>query len=304
MVSHVVYPVTEEVRQYLFDPYDAERVQVLMETTHMEAIVSFRSAHDAIQARAAYHGRCILDACNVMNIYLVLPSALDNMPERTFKSDIANSSDDVHATTVFQPTACVPKTVATPHEPLLVLIDELFANAELHYMKPTTCAPDHPIKDTMDNIVARVPPTAEIIVVSFDAIPEQKKQENAGRRCCTMKWKSGVHVGHRAIHWPVRVLHDNMVRDAMVTHIGGCSLFSDIHMELAVPVGKDVTTNKTVHVVDNHMLKVLRAKDANEYDVVVSENSKKVSTVKLVGSANEKESISVVHNIELKKLLI
>jgi hypothetical protein len=75
-------------------------------------------------------------------------------------------------------------------------------------------------------------------------------------------------------------------------------------MELAVPVGKDVTTNKTVHVVDNHMLKVLRAKDANEYDVVVSENSKKVSTVKLVGSANEKESISVVHNIELKKLLI
>jgi hypothetical protein len=38
MVSHVVYPVTEEVLHCPFDLYGAEKVQLLMETTHVEAL--------------------------------------------------------------------------------------------------------------------------------------------------------------------------------------------------------------------------------------------------------------------------
>ncbi|KAJ1291635.1 hypothetical protein BS78_02G330600 [Paspalum vaginatum] len=46
-VSHMLYPVSEEVMHQLFDPYDAENVQLLLVTTQVEALVSFHCYHDA-----------------------------------------------------------------------------------------------------------------------------------------------------------------------------------------------------------------------------------------------------------------
>jgi hypothetical protein len=129
MVSHVVYPVTEDVLHCLFDPYGAEKVQVLMENTQVEALISFHSARDAMQAREACQGCCIWDGCNMMDIYLVLRVALDNIPKTTSKSDIAFSSDK-HVTLVSKSTDCVSKFISTPQEPAPVLMEKLFADVE------------------------------------------------------------------------------------------------------------------------------------------------------------------------------
>jgi hypothetical protein len=154
MVSHVVYPVTEEVLHCLFDPYGAEKVQVLMENTQVEAQILFHSAQDAMQAREACQGRCIWDGCNMMDIYLVLPVALDSIPKTTSKSDAADSSDN-HVALVSKSTDCVSKFVSTPQEPAPVLMEKLFADVE----------------SATQTIV-------ENVVVPMDAITA-KKQENA-----------------------------------------------------------------------------------------------------------------------------
>ncbi|WVZ84427.1 hypothetical protein U9M48_031461 [Paspalum notatum var. saurae] len=80
MVSHMLYPITEEVMHQLFDPYGAENVQLLLVKSQVEALISFRSYHDAMRACNALNGRCIWDGCCVMSISQVQCTTIPATP--------------------------------------------------------------------------------------------------------------------------------------------------------------------------------------------------------------------------------
>lgn len=74
--------VTKGALHLVFDPYGAmEEVHVVEMAARVKALVSFRSWHDAAQAREAFHGRCIWDNYCWMNIQNVQPIPIGSTTE-------------------------------------------------------------------------------------------------------------------------------------------------------------------------------------------------------------------------------
>jgi len=62
----------------------------------------------------------------------------------------------------------------------------------------------------------------------FDKVPKMMGCET---NCCrAINWKSGVHVGHRCVRWPIKSLY--IKTNKVLTHVGGVSLFLEPDWEV------------------------------------------------------------------------
>lgn len=73
-ITHLIYPVTEEVLHELFDAYGVNELCVLQRSAYVEVFVEFQSWYEASQARGALHGRCIYDVSCLLDIQHAPPS--------------------------------------------------------------------------------------------------------------------------------------------------------------------------------------------------------------------------------------
>jgi hypothetical protein len=73
-ITNLIYEVTEDVLDQLFDAYGVHDLCVSHKSTHMEVFVEFQSCLEASEAKGALHGRCIYDGCCLLDIQHAPPS--------------------------------------------------------------------------------------------------------------------------------------------------------------------------------------------------------------------------------------